>query len=1044
MVHADTLGAFDPDHAGYNHATVALDDMTNWPWLNLFVGPPSSAKTTDAFRSFWPGPQKPKAMSLDGGPEHQGVTEDLLATWNCERRPTEPGRHTSQARIERFLLDLQNGVRVLLLQAHLPAPTFSGWALMYWGYMYPRTVQLDRLGDKTPYFTRYGIDYDGDLIPFGAQVVFHAQKDKKQRFQPNGRIGLFLCPGDGAGAFVLELLPWKEKRSIIIINTVLGRQLKGDFIFPAPELTRSEVTALEGLKLPRLREYAVCVVCEKFRVPLGHVTSCTKCRNKKAHRKHETDASCQLNHCLCPAEDDDLDLSEAHAFPDTIPIAQILSAHNAEPVIQQGGAEGLGTGSPIAPATEGGEYVAQHGGEERLGTGPPLAPTSPTLAPVPSAPHPYWNVSPFGVNDVFSSYPPSFTAPPQIEHFFIGSPDRSQGSDIDAAMAMARSQADVQSAQIQPYVLYSCDDPESFSVSNSSFAGVHHPVSLKRALLHERGRAAVEKEMNKLLLYDVIRLQDVQERKDWLRAVPDAHVLEGHLIVVLKDFELYFDIAHAEAEAVWKARFVGDGHRKRSLAKGQHVQIADLYGSPMELPQTRTIACWGLLCPNGIVQSADVEQAYLNAPRRGVRTFLRLPKSLWPEHWHDMYIDPLVELCRPLYGEERAGFDFFDFLKDVLLSLGWQPIEGFFSLYLKQCGPEPFDTVMLGVHVDDLLQGGTDSHVAENWLQIEHAAALVLNVDRLLPFKFLSLHMVFFSFPDGFRQFVVHQTPYIHLQIKRFKEAWFGGERKNDPALRRVDTPGVHGLLEKDGEHPGYLHEQAASFVCALMWIARGTRPDISYTVTYLARFIAADRWCAEHARRLYRVFQYLERTAEVTLVSWIHPLDLIMQSLWLALYHDGDFAGNPHTRKSTSGYALFLRGTHGTSALLMHAARGQQAVATSPPEAETAACHVAITRAGLPVQDIYTAVSGYRIPLHCYGDSTTSQDAIRKGMSAALRHMGRTQAVSLAWLHEIFASSDIFMHHEPTADLCADVLTKWLDAQAHRKHCAFLGLEGL
>jgi len=547
--------------------------------------------------------------------------------------------------------------------------------------------------------------------------------------------------------------------------------------------------------------------------------------------------------------------------------------------------------------------------------------------------------------------------------------------------------------------------------------------------------------MNKLLIYDVVRLDDVGERSDWLREVPDAHVLEGHLIVVLKDFELYSDVEHALQEAVWKARFVGDGHRKRSLAHGRKVQIEDLYGSPMELPQTRMIASWGLMCRNGVVQSADVEQAYLNAPRRGVRTFMRFPKSLWPAHWHRLYIDPLVELLAPLYGEERAGFDFFDFLDGILIGLGWSRIEGFFSLYHKRCGPEPDDVCALGVHVDDLLQGGRDEHVRQNWLDIERAASVVLNVERLSPFKFLSLHLHFFPVHNGLQQFTVHQTPYILMQIKRFKDVWHSGPRKHDPALRRADTPGVHGILDGD-DAPGRLAPHGASFVCALMWIARGSRMDLSYTVAYLARYIAQDRWCVEQDRRLFRVFQYLEHTAHAFLVSWLNPRDLHEGTLWFELYHDGDFAGDPHTRKSTSGYVCFLKGTYGTSTLLMHGARGQTAVATSPPEAETAACHTALTRAGLPVQDIFNSLYGRSFPLHCYGDSTTSQEAIRKGISMALRHMARTQAVSLAWLHELFENGDVHMHYMNTNELCADLLTKWLSHEAHAKHCAFLGLQ--
>ena len=64
-----------------------------------------------------------------------------------------------------------------------------------------------------------------------------------------------------------------------------------------------------------------------------------------------------------------------------------------------------------------------------------------------------------------------------------------------------------------------------------------------------------------------------------------------------------------------------------------------------------------------------------------------------------------------------------------------------------------------------------------------------------------------------------------------------------------------------------------------------------------------------------------------------------------------------------------------------------------------------------------------------CYvqlqGDNTGMIKAIEKGSSAALRHVGRTHRVSLAWLHERVADKDLMLAYSESNAMRADVLTK-------------------
>ena len=77
------------------------------------------------------------------------------------------------------------------------------------------------------------------------------------------------------------------------------------------------------------------------------------------------------------------------------------------------------------------------------------------------------------------------------------------------------------------------------------------------------------------------------------------------------------------------------------------------------------------------------------------------------------------------------------------------------------------------------------------------------------------------------------------------------------------------------------------------------TRPDISYSVGVLSRFMQEPREL--HWRFLKRLFKYLKATQDLNLVytkSWD-------KSIELTGFTDLEYAGDQDDRKSTSGYTF-------------------------------------------------------------------------------------------------------------------------------------------
>ena len=58
------------------------------------------------------------------------------------------------------------------------------------------------------------------------------------------------------------------------------------------------------------------------------------------------------------------------------------------------------------------------------------------------------------------------------------------------------------------------------------------------------------------------------------------------------------------------------------------------------------------------MQKADGEQAYIQAPRGGIKggtkTWARLPRGMWPKHFKGVR-DPVVPVLKAIYGHPESG-----------------------------------------------------------------------------------------------------------------------------------------------------------------------------------------------------------------------------------------------------------------------------------------------------------------------------------------------------------------------------------------------------
>ena len=142
-----------------------------------------------------------------------------------------------------------------------------------------------------------------------------------------------------------------------------------------------------------------------------------------------------------------------------------------------------------------------------------------------------------------------------------------------------------------------------------------------------------------------------------------------------------------------------------------------------------------------------------------------------------------------------------------------------------------------------------------------------------------------------------------------------------------VSTPLVKRLSSADRGQPlsKSEHEIYRAIVGSLLYLACWTRPDISFAVSELSRFVSDPG--VTHMQAAKRVLRYLNGTRDLKL-TYSRPEEAKLNQLWG--YVDSDWAGCVDSRKSTTGYVLMFNG-----AAVSWKSKRQNVVALSSAEAE-------------------------------------------------------------------------------------------------------------
>ena len=284
-----------------------------------------------------------------------------------------------------------------------------------------------------------------------------------------------------------------------------------------------------------------------------------------------------------------------------------------------------------------------------------------------------------------------------------------------------------------------------------------------------------------------------------------------------------------------------------------------------------------------------------------------------PDGFPSVTSNKVLKLERSVYGCKQAPAAFKDKLTSFFKSKNFQAVNDSGTVWMLTEGSS---VLITACYVDDVLHFTNDQKLYRKFRQSFEKTFDVKSSDTVD--VYLGNEVII---DKSKRKVALSQSHYILSCLDRFGLSSCNG----------VDLP-LRERLSSSSQPSTPVPENCTVYramVGSLLYVAQWTRPDISYSVSELSRFVSNPG--NVHLEQAKRVFRYLSKTASLHLEyspSAVPGSPVADNQLWG--YVDSDWAGCPDTRRSTSGYVLMLNG-----AAVSWRCKRQSVFALSSAEAE-------------------------------------------------------------------------------------------------------------
>jgi hypothetical protein len=302
------------------------------------------------------------------------------------------------------------------------------------------------------------------------------------------------------------------------------------------------------------------------------------------------------------------------------------------------------------------------------------------------------------------------------------------------------------------------------------------------------------------------------------------------------------------------------------------------------------------LSQNWPIHQLDVKNAFLYG------TLAETMYCVQPSGFMDSCRSDFVcQLNKSLYGLKQASRAWHHRFASHLISLGFVETKSDTSLFIYHRGP---DTTYLLLYVDDIVLTASSAGFLKHIIEALRREFAMMDMGQL--HHFLGI-------------FVTRSADSLFLSQRQYTQDIL--ERAGMSACKPCITPvDLHSKLSADGP-PVDDATQYRSLAGALQYLTF-THPYIAFAVQQICLHMH-DPW-KPHLTALKRILRYLQGTMTLGLtLRQSPPTELIV-------YTDADWARCPDTRRSTSGYVVFLGDN-----LVSWSSKRQHTISRSSAEAE-------------------------------------------------------------------------------------------------------------
>jgi hypothetical protein len=393
----------------------------------------------------------------------------------------------------------------------------------------------------------------------------------------------------------------------------------------------------------------------------------------------------------------------------------------------------------------------------------------------------------------------------------------------------------------------------------------------------------------------------------------------------------------------------------------------------------------------------DVKTAYLNAPLQE-EIYMVAPEGCGSKYWR---------LLKGLYGLRQAGRQWYLFLHDVYCNLGYNRCQSDWSVYVRKTESA---LSISATSVDDLLiasDSKAESDLATSQIQDKFAITDGGDTHWLLGCRIR-------RWRDR-RILMIDQEQYTTQILTDFRMHNCNSVKTPCPSFRLTSDMSP----TTDDERKASSQLPYCAIVGKCMYLSNCTRPDISFAVRDLAKFMS--NYGHKHYEAAKHLLRYLQGTRGRGIVygDTPNPLPIFIS------FADSDWAMS-EGRKSVSGYIVECG-----NGPLTWSSKQQVVVALSSCEAEYLACsHCA--RQLLWLRSLFFELGFAQkqpTPLYCDNQGTVACTHDPQSHSR-MKHID----IRAHFIRDSVNQRLVDVHHIPGTENPADLLTKPLHRVTHLK----------